>query len=149
MSLLTEDYIDDFRLETVGDRNPKMGVYWDANIYNGLRDTDFRRLAELIKYHLHHCTVVRWPEGFILSLQDILMNVGWWILYDSDKYLIPIARKYFSICYAFNKTVIGDNITEYIIKWGEEPIITLAIQNDKLPDLNGEVKIESKYYVGT
>ncbi len=77
------------------------------------------------------------------------MNVGWWILYDLDKYLLPITRKYFSICYAFNKTVMGDNITEYNIKWGEEPIIILAIQNDKLPALNGEVKIESKYYVGT
>lgn len=44
---------------------------------------------------------------------------------------------------------MGDNITEYNIKWGEEPIIILAIQNDKLPALNGEVKIESKYYVGT
>lgn len=145
MSLLDEQFVETFELEMIGSDGRYAYIYWPQALNIPPNTFKAEDLAHSILRAFLRTPIVAFPESFLNQFQDIIMNEGWWIMFDEKLYKLPIKREYFEITKHYEMNMRSDQ-TAFSIRWGEEEICQIMIPFNLFPEFES-FKIKSKYYV--
>lgn len=144
MSLLNEQFVETFELELIGSNGRYAYVYWPQALNIPVNSFRAEALAHSILRAFLRTPIAAFPGAFLNQFQDIIMNEGWWIMFDEKLYKLPIMREYFEIT-RFYEMNMPSNQVAFSVRWGEEEICQIMIPFDLFPEFES-FKVKSKYY---